>query len=83
MTTSLNFEIIVVMKLRQRIKKLFKFGRTNMADAQVKNYTDEMVATMIDQYTATPTRATVDSLADEFGKTARSLSLIHIPSPRD
>ena len=58
-----------------------------MADAQVKNYTDEMVATMIDQYTATPTRATVDALADEFGKTARSinaklsregLSLIHI-----
>ena len=32
-----------------------------MAEAQVKNYTDEMVATMIDQYTATPTRATVDA----------------------
>jgi|TARA_Y100001938_G_scaffold136551_1_gene199600 Zn-dependent M32 family carboxypeptidase len=61
------------MKLRERIKKLFKFGRTNMAEAQVKNYTDEMVATMIDQYTATPTRATVDALADEFGKTARSI----------
>ena len=44
-----------------------------MAEAQVKNYTDEMVATMIDQYTATPTRATVDALADEFGKTARSI----------
>ena len=44
-----------------------------MAEATAKNYTDEMVATMIDQYTATPTRATVDALADEFGKTARSI----------
>ena len=44
-----------------------------MAEVTAKNYTDEMVATMIDQYTATPTRATVDTLADEFGKTARSI----------
>ena len=44
-----------------------------MADAQVKNYTDEMVVSMVDQYTATPTRATVDALAQEFGKSARSI----------
>lgn len=44
-----------------------------MTDAQVKNYTDEMVVSMVDQYTATPTRATVDALAEEFGKSARSI----------
>ena len=48
------------------------FGRTKMEVAQ-KNYTDEMVSTMVDQYTATPTRVTVDSLAQEFGKSARSI----------
>ena len=61
------------MELRQSIKKLFKFGRTNIEEVTAKNYTEEMVATMIDQYTATPTRATVDALAEEFGKTARSI----------
>ncbi len=44
-----------------------------MTDTQVKNYTDEMVVSMVDQYTATPTRATVDALAEEFGKSARSI----------
>ena len=44
-----------------------------MADAQVKNYTDEMVATMVDQYSASPTRATVEALAETFGKSTRSI----------
>lgn len=39
----------------------------------VKNYTDEMVEKMVADYTATPTRETVDALAEEFGKTARSI----------
>ena len=43
-----------------------------MAEVQ-KNYTDEMVVSMVEQYTATPTRATVDALAMEFGKSARSV----------
>ena len=41
--------------------------------AQAKNYTDEMVAQMTDQYVANPTRETVDGLAKQFGKTTRSI----------
>ena len=41
--------------------------------ASAKNYTEEMVAQMTEQYTANPTSATVDSLAREFGKTTRSI----------
>ena len=41
--------------------------------ASAKNYTDEMVATMTEQYVANPTRDTVDALAREFGKTTRSI----------
>tara|TARA_R100000278_G_scaffold17546_1_gene17590 strand:- start:76 stop:513 length:438 start_codon:yes stop_codon:yes gene_type:complete len=47
-------------------------GRNNnMANA--KNYTDEMVAQMTEQYTANPTRETVDELAQTLGKTTRSI----------
>lgn len=41
--------------------------------AQAKNYTDEMVAQMTKDYTANPTRETVDQLAKTFGKTTRSI----------
>ena len=41
--------------------------------AQAKNYTDEMVAQMTDQYVANPSRETVDGLATQFGKTTRSI----------
>jgi len=41
--------------------------------ASAKNYTDEMVSTMTEQYQANPTRETVDELAREFGKTTRSV----------
>ena len=41
--------------------------------AQAKNYTDEMVADMTEQYQANPTRDTVYSLAKQFGKTTRSI----------
>lgn len=44
-----------------------------MADAAAKNYTDEMVATMVDQYSASPTKATVEALAETFGKSTRSI----------
>jgi len=43
-----------------------------MADAK-KNYSDEIVAQMTEQYVANPTRETVDALAQEFGKTVRSV----------
>ena len=46
-------------------------GRNDMAAA--KNYTDEMVNTMTEQYNANPTRETVDVLAQQFGKTTRSI----------
>ena len=41
--------------------------------ANAKNYTDEMVSEMTTQYTANPTRETVDALANQFGKTTRSI----------
>ena len=47
------------------------FGRNIMAVA--KNYTEEMVVSMTEQYNANPTRETLDSLAQEFGKTTRSI----------
>ena len=37
------------------------------------NYTDEMVETIVSVYEAAPERATVDALAEKFGKTPRSI----------
>ena len=37
------------------------------------NYTDDVLAIMADEYRIEPTRATVDTLADRFGKTPRSV----------
>lgn len=37
------------------------------------NYSEDMIATMTERYTANPNRATVDALAQEFDKTARSV----------
>ena len=47
--------------------------KTGVEMASAKNYTDEMVATMTEQYVANPTRDTVDALARQFGKTTRSI----------
>jgi len=38
-----------------------------------KNYTQEMIDVMTERYVAEPTRATVEAIADEFGKTSRSV----------
>ena len=40
---------------------------------KVVNYTDEMVETIVAVYEAAPERATVDALAEKFGKTPRSI----------
>lgn len=40
---------------------------------KVVNYTDEMVETIVSAYEAAPERATVDALAEKFGKTPRSI----------
>ena len=57
-------------KVKNKINE-FLYGSINMATA--KNYTDEMVAQMTEQYEANPTRETVDGLAKQFGKTTRSI----------
>lgn len=41
--------------------------------ATAKNYTDEQVTMMTEAYTANPSRETVDELADQLGKTTRSI----------
>ena len=41
--------------------------------ANAKNYTEEMVSEMTTAYTENPTRETVDMLAQQFGKTTRSI----------
>tara|TARA_Y100001937_G_scaffold120081_1_gene176736 strand:+ start:1028 stop:1426 length:399 start_codon:yes stop_codon:yes gene_type:complete len=41
--------------------------------ATAKNYTDEQVSYMVKEYQANPTRDTVDVLAEELGKNARSV----------
>jgi len=37
------------------------------------SYTEEITQIIIDEYSADPTRATVDRLAEEHGKSARSI----------
>ena len=46
-----------------------------MADTTVRpnNYTEDMVTTMHSLYTANPTRETVDVLAEQLGKSVRSI----------
>ena len=40
---------------------------------KAKNYTEEMVAEMHALYTANPTRETVEIIAEDFGKSVRSV----------
>ena len=61
------------MKWKNIKSKINEFIYGSISMAQAKNYTDEMVAQMTDQYVANPTRETVDSLAKTFGKTTRSI----------
>ena len=52
------------------------FGRKyKMADTKTveRNYTDEMVARMQEVYSANPTRATAETLAEEMDKPVRSV----------
>ena len=46
---------------------------TDMTAKASANYTEEMVARLQSDYSANPTRATVDALASEFDKTPRSI----------
>ena len=64
MTNEIGYNISI-------LKNKINLGEYKMANA--KNYTDEMVAQMTEQYTANPTRETVDELAQTLGKTTRSI----------
>ena len=46
---------------------------TATAAARTPNYSDSAVTTMVAEYTATPTRTTVDALARQFNKNPRSI----------
>jgi len=46
---------------------------TDMTAKASANYTQEMVDVISNTYTDTPTRATVDALAEKFDKTPRSI----------
>ena len=64
---------IYIMKWKKLKSKINEFIYGSISMAQAKNYTDEMVAQMTNDYTANPTRETVDQLAKQFGKTTRSI----------
>lgn len=50
------------------------FGRKNMTEVtRTPNYTDEMVDSMVADYTGNPTKETVANLAKEFNKSTRSI----------
>ena len=67
-----KFSEIILDKLYDISYNINKyFGRNTMANA--KNYTEEMVNEMTAAYTENPTRETVDALAEQFGKTTRSI----------
>ena len=54
-------------------KLLNIFKRKGDEMAQVKNYSEKDVSMMIETYKASPTRDTVDMLAEKLGKNARSV----------
>jgi hypothetical protein len=59
------------MNLTEQFKQIW--SKRLMAKEATKNYTDEMVEHMTTAYVANPTRETVDVLANEFGKSVRSI----------
>ena len=59
------------MKLTEKLTKIW--SKMTTVKATTKNYTDEQVAHMVEVYSANPTRATVDALAQELGKSVRSI----------
>ena len=66
------FHTVLDNRTKSGYNILYKiFGRIIMANA--KNYTEEMVSEMTTAYTENPTRETVDALAQQFGKTTRSI----------
>lgn len=54
------------------INKFFSIAKEETM-ATAKNYTDKDVSMMIEAYTQSPTRDTVDMLAEKLGKNTRSI----------
>ena len=71
-TTKSEYNIYIMRwkKIKKQINE-FLYGSIDMATA--KNYTDEMVSQMVETYEASPTRDTVEQLAEDLGKTTRSI----------
>ena len=68
-----TFSEIVLDKLYDIGYNINKYFARNTTMANAKNYTEEMVSEMTTAYTENPTRETVDALAEQFGKTTRSI----------
>ena len=68
-----TFSEIVLDKLYDIGYNINKYFGRNTTMANAKNYTEEMVSEMTTAYTENPTRETVDALAEQFGKTTRSI----------
>ena len=66
---TINILYALRYKSIDKIKHYFKRKKT-MATA---NYTEAMTEKMVAQYTANPSRDTVDAIAKELGKNARSV----------
>ena len=61
-------------KLLDKTTKALYNSRYNLGEKMAsKNYTDEMVSQMVQSYQEQPNLETVASLAQEFGKTTRSI----------
>ena len=61
-------------KLLDKTTKALYNSRYKLGEKMAsKNYTDEMVSAMVKQYSAEPTLDTVAQLAQDFGKTTRSI----------
>ena len=58
--------------MKWNLKKLFTSNKGEKM-ATVKNYSEKDVAFMVEQYTANPTRETVETLAEKLGKNTRSV----------
>ena len=59
--------------IQMELKNIINQIRSKFKVADTTNYTDKMVQHMVSEYKSNPTRATVDALAVEFGKSVRSV----------
>jgi hypothetical protein len=69
--TTYQYNYYIESKHKQILGEIFM---TDTLTAKASpNYSDDILAIMADEYNLEPTRATVDALAERFGKTPRSV----------